>query len=113
MVLSRAFMRGDPAGEDRASTEQPPVPSGPTVAIVHDYLTQRGGAERVVLEFARAFSGAPIHTSVFNPDRTYPELDERRRLGQQAMRTAARYGAGAIGQQVQEVYRGMLEEIRT
>jgi len=39
--------------------------------------------------------------------------DERRRLGQQAMRTAARYGAGAIGQQVQEVYRGMLEESRT
>jgi len=76
MVLSRAFMRGDPAGEDRARTEQPPVPSGPTVAIVHDYLTQRGGAERVVLEFARAFSGAPIHTSVFNPDRTYPELGE-------------------------------------
>jgi len=46
----------------------------PTVAIVHDYLTQRGGAERVVLEFARTFTDAAIHTSVFNPDRTYPEL---------------------------------------
>ena len=30
------------------------------VAIVHDYLTQRGGAERVVLAMHRAFPAAPI-----------------------------------------------------
>ncbi|MGY1779777.1 glycosyltransferase [Geodermatophilus sp. SYSU D01036] len=44
------------------------------VVIVHDYLTQRGGAERVVLEMARAFPGSAILTSVYAPDRTYPEF---------------------------------------
>lgn len=46
----------------------------PRVAIAHDYLTQRGGAERVVLAIARAFPGARIHTSVYEPDGTYPEF---------------------------------------
>jgi glycosyltransferase involved in cell wall biosynthesis len=44
------------------------------VAIVHDYLTQRGGAERVVLALARAFPGAPIYTSFYEPDDTFPEF---------------------------------------
>ena len=50
------------------------------VAIVHDYLTQRGGAERVVLAIARAFPDAPIHTSLFLPGGTFPafaDLDVR------------------------------------
>lgn len=46
------------------------------VAIAHDYLTQRGGAERVVLAMARAFPGAPIYTTVYEPDLTYPEFGE-------------------------------------
>ena len=46
----------------------------PRVAIAHDYLTQRGGAERVVLAIARAFPGARIHTSVYEPDGIYPEF---------------------------------------
>ncbi len=50
--------------------------SRPPVAIAHDYLTQRGGAERVVLAIARAFPGAPVHTSVHEPDGTYPEFAE-------------------------------------
>ena len=45
-----------------------------TVALVHDYLTQRGGAERVVLAMARAFPGAPIYTSLFEPAGTFPEF---------------------------------------
>jgi len=45
-----------------------------TVAIVHDYLTQRGGAERVVLSMLRAFPDAPVYTSFFDPDRTFPEF---------------------------------------
>jgi len=52
----------------------------PKIAIVHDYLTQTGGAERVVLIMARAFPDAPIYTSLYDPDRTYPafrELDVR------------------------------------
>lgn len=44
------------------------------VVIVHDYLTQRGGAERVVLELARAFPGSTLMTSVYDPDGTYPEF---------------------------------------
>jgi glycosyltransferase involved in cell wall biosynthesis len=43
------------------------------VAIAHDYLTQRGGAERVVLAMARAFPDAPIYTTLFDPKHTYPE----------------------------------------
>ena len=48
--------------------------SGPTVAIAHDYLTQRGGAERVVLAMHRAFPEAPIYTTLYAPDRTFPEF---------------------------------------
>ncbi len=44
------------------------------VAIAHDYLTQRGGAERVVLAMARAFPDAPIYTSLYNPQETFPEF---------------------------------------
>jgi glycosyltransferase involved in cell wall biosynthesis len=43
------------------------------VAIVHDYLTQRGGAERVVLAMHRAFPDAPIYTTLYDPDETFPE----------------------------------------
>lgn len=46
----------------------------PAVALVHDYLTQRGGAERVVLAMTRAFPGAPIHTSLHWPPGTFPEF---------------------------------------
>lgn len=44
------------------------------VAIAHDYLTQRGGAERVVLSIARAFPDAPIYTLLYNPEATYPDF---------------------------------------
>ncbi len=45
-----------------------------TVAIVHDYLTQRGGAERVVLSMLRAFPDAPLYTSLYSPEGTFPEF---------------------------------------
>ena len=48
-----------------------PTESTPHVAIVHDYLTQRGGAERVVEVFAEAFPGAPLYTSLYDPDATF------------------------------------------
>lgn len=50
------------------------LPDGRTVGIAHDYLTQRGGAERVVLALARAFPGAPVHTTLYDADATYPEF---------------------------------------
>ena len=47
-----------------------------SVAIAHDYLNQRGGAERVVLELARIFPGAPVYTSLYRPESTFPEFRE-------------------------------------
>lgn len=40
----------------------------PRVAIVCDWLTNMGGAERVVLSLHKAFPDAPIYTSVFTPE---------------------------------------------
>jgi glycosyltransferase involved in cell wall biosynthesis len=45
-----------------------------SVALAHDYLTQRGGAERVVLSLLKAFPEAPIYTSLYDPEGTYPEF---------------------------------------
>lgn len=42
--------------------------SAPKVAIVCDWLTNMGGAERVVLALHQAFPQAPIYTSVFTPE---------------------------------------------
>src|SRR5213083_1197706 len=55
----------EPTMGNNASTE---------VAIVHDYLTQRGGAERVVLALLEAFPGAPVYTSLYDPKGTFPEF---------------------------------------
>ena len=43
-------------------------------ALAHDYLTQPGGAERVVEVMARAFPGAPVYTALYNPRTTFPEI---------------------------------------
>ncbi len=43
-----------------------------SVAIVHDYLNQPGGAERVVLAMARMWPDAPIYTSLYRVDSTFP-----------------------------------------
>ena len=55
-----------------------PTTDRPRVAIAHDYLTQRGGAERVVLALHRAFPDAAIHTTLYDPDGTYPEFRDAR-----------------------------------
>jgi glycosyltransferase involved in cell wall biosynthesis len=39
------------------------------IAIVHDWLTNMGGAERVVLALHEAFPDAPIYTSVYEPSK--------------------------------------------
>jgi len=41
------------------------------VAIVHDYLVNKGGAERVVESLHRLYPDAPIYTSLYHPDATY------------------------------------------
>src|SRR5690606_33388614 len=39
------------------------------VAIVCDWLTNMGGAERLVLELHQAFPDAPIYTSTYDPSK--------------------------------------------
>jgi glycosyltransferase involved in cell wall biosynthesis len=48
------------------------------VAIAHDYLTQRGGAERVVLALLRAFPDAEVHTLLYDASGTFPEFRDAR-----------------------------------
>ena len=48
----------------------------PTVTLAHDYLTQRGGAERVVLSLARAFPEAELFTSLYDRASTFPEFSD-------------------------------------
>ena len=40
------------------------------VALVHDYLVEQGGAERVLATLHQTFPDAPIYTSVYNPEMT-------------------------------------------
>lgn len=42
------------------------------VALVHDYLNQMGGAERVVLALHELFPQAPLYTSIYDPERVDP-----------------------------------------
>ncbi|MBI3914783.1 MAG: glycosyltransferase [Chloroflexi bacterium] len=44
------------------------------VAIVHDYLVDSGGGERVVLALHELFPDAPIFTSVFDPRTTFSDF---------------------------------------
>lgn len=50
------------------------------IAIVHDWLTGMGGAEKVIIELHKMFPDAPIYTSVVNYDNLEPifrEMDIR------------------------------------
>jgi glycosyltransferase involved in cell wall biosynthesis len=40
------------------------------IALVHDYLTQRGGAERVFEQICKHFPTADIYTSIYDPQTT-------------------------------------------
>lgn len=42
------------------------------IAIVHDELVRKGGAEQVVISFAKSFPKAPIYTLSYNQEKTYP-----------------------------------------
>jgi glycosyltransferase involved in cell wall biosynthesis len=55
------------------------VPStDPTVALVHDYFVQDGGAEAVAIELSRMFPDAPIHTTFFERERFGGRIDASR-----------------------------------
>jgi glycosyltransferase involved in cell wall biosynthesis len=56
-------------------TDHRPARALPTdVVLVHDYLNQRGGAERTVLELAAIFPNAPLYTSLYRRESTFPEF---------------------------------------
>ncbi|MEO9326903.1 glycosyltransferase [Gordonia aurantiaca] len=65
------------------------VQTAPRVAIAHDYLTQRGGAEKVVLSLSRAFPDAPIYTLLYEPDETYEEFRDKTIITSAVNRVAA------------------------
>jgi len=44
------------------------------VAIVHDWLTNMGGAEYFLIYLHQLFPEAPIYTTVYNPENLVPEL---------------------------------------
>jgi glycosyltransferase involved in cell wall biosynthesis len=48
------------------------------VALVHDYLNQRGGAERVFAHIARAYPDAPVYTALYDPRATAGIVDPGR-----------------------------------
>lgn len=46
------------------------------IAIVHDWLTNMGGAEQCVINFHKCFPDAPIYTSFYNEDNMDPIFKE-------------------------------------
>ncbi|MFT4112138.1 glycosyltransferase [Silvibacterium sp.] len=48
------------------------------IAVVHDYFTQSGGAERVAEEIACIFPSAPVFAAVTLPERIPPRLKNRK-----------------------------------
>ncbi len=56
-----------------------PSKNAPKVAIVHDWLTNMGGAEPLVLEIHKLFPDAPIYTSVYDAEKmpAFKDIDVR------------------------------------
>ena len=47
------------------------------IALVHDYLNQYGGAERVLEAFCEAFPKAPIYTLFYDKEKTFGKFEGR------------------------------------
>jgi glycosyltransferase involved in cell wall biosynthesis len=58
------------------SSSEPPneYSKEPVIVVAHDYLTQSGGAERVVVELASALQPSYIITALYSPEATFFEL---------------------------------------
>lgn len=61
-------------GSQVSAVRQVSVPAAPRIAIVHDYLNQMGGAERVVGVLHRMYPEAPIFTTILDREKLLPEL---------------------------------------
>lgn len=44
------------------------------IAIIHDWLTNMGGAERLIINFKELYPNAPIYTSLYNGEKLDDEL---------------------------------------
>ena len=53
---------------------QPHLNRPPRVALVHDYLVQDGGAERVLQAMQDIFPEAPTFTLFYDPERAHPDF---------------------------------------
>lgn len=76
------------------STRSPiPSQSPPKVAIVHDWLTNMGGAEPLVLEMHKLFPDAPIYTSVYDKEKmtAFADCDVRTTYLQKVLPKFLRY----------------------
>jgi glycosyltransferase involved in cell wall biosynthesis len=62
------------AGQRRTDRADVAVGRPGPVTVIHDYLTQRGGAERVAILFATEHGGRAMETSAVILDRTFPEV---------------------------------------
>lgn len=62
-----ALRTGD--GRDSGAGPAPALPGEPRIALVHDYLNQHGGAERVLEELHRLWPAAPVYTSMYDRER--------------------------------------------
>ena len=61
-------------GSTARVTDLPSDGAQTDIVLVHDYLNQWGGAERVVLEMASLWPQAPLYTSLYRPESTFPEF---------------------------------------
>lgn len=67
--------------------------SKPKVAIVHDWLTNMGGAEPLILELHKLYPDAPIYTSVYDKEKmkAFEGLDVRTTYLQKVLPKFLRY----------------------
>lgn len=54
-----------------------PASSGLRIALVHDYLIQDGGGERVLQALQELFPQAPTFTLFYDPDRAHPGFKQK------------------------------------
>jgi len=73
-MLARVRRAIPPRGHAGPTNPAPAAPddaANGSVALVHDYLNQYGGAERVVLELAAIWPSASLYTALYRPESTF------------------------------------------
>ena len=85
--------RPEPVAHARLEQEQ-------ATALIHDYLAQAGGAERVVAALHALFPAAPLYTSVYDPKATlscFSKMDVRTSFLQRSLLSSRRFHKLALG----------------